>query len=69
MREAGDFLFFFDLGASGSGVDVGMLVVELGGLLHSLELTGALPQLGFFFVWLSFFFLFFIGQPGCSNHC
>ncbi len=42
------FFFLLDLGVSGSGVDVGTLVVDLGCLLCSLELTGALPRLVFF---------------------
>jgi len=45
--EAGDFLFELEVGVFGSGVDVGLLVVDLGVLLHSLELTGALPRLFF----------------------
>ncbi len=62
MSEAGDFLFLLDLGASGSGVDVGTLVIGLGGLLHSLEFTGALPRLRFFLVWFYIFsFLLLLG--------
>jgi hypothetical protein len=41
--ELGDFLFELEVGVLGEGDDVGMLVVELGILLHSLELTGVLP--------------------------
>jgi hypothetical protein len=62
VSEAGGYLFLLDLGASGSGVDVGTLVVDLGCLLLSLELTGALPQLRFFFgLGILFFFFLLLG--------
>ncbi len=59
LSEAGDFLFLLDPGTSGSGVDVSTLVVKLGGLLHSLELTGALPRLNFFSFGFPFFSFFY----------
>ncbi len=40
MTDFFSFLFLVDVEV---GVEVDMLVVELGGLLNSLELTGALP--------------------------